>query len=189
MSRLTPLITAMAFLLCGAAASGGTAGAAGGDLPAADINAVFGTFGFTETKKISPNGCAVDSILDQTKYLNSVPLLQSLQMLNPDITQTVINVKPNLLMMTFAMEMAPTVTRDVFEQNDVVSLCQFRQHIDDVDDYGNEQRKLIFSYRFDRQTSKKVNWDKFEYQNFVKIAPGFKFELWFMQKVGSETDL
>jgi hypothetical protein len=105
------------------------------------------------------------------------------------ITHTIHGRSPNLLMMTFALEMAPTVTKDVFEQDDAVSVCQFKQYIDDVDDYGNAQKKLMFSYRFDRQTFEKVNWDNFEYQKFMKIAPGFKFELWFMQEVDSETRL
>lgn len=154
----------------------------------ADKMSLFSQFGFTRVNSAPGKPCVVESTLSEDDFVKAIPTLQKVGILNPDITQTEINTKPHLLESAFTMEMAPLVTQDLFEKNDKVMTCQFRQILSDVDDYGTDRKRLIFSYKFDRATNNRVNWDNFKAMNFPKIAPAFKYEAWFLQSINEETE-
>ena len=146
----------------------------------------FTAFGFTRVKSIPNKPCIVESVLKEDDFIEAIPKLQKVGILNPDITQTAINSKPHMMESAFTMQMAPVVTHDLFEKNEKVMTCQFRQVLSDVDDYGTERKRLMFSYKFDRATDSRVKWDTLKTTGFLRIAPGFKFEPWFMQAVNAE---
>jgi hypothetical protein len=150
------------------------------------MNTTLSQFGFVSTKPIVGKPCVIESTLIEADYLSSIPMLKKVGILNPDITQTYINMKPRLLESAFVLEMAPNVVRSVFDEDARVTACQSRQILSDVDDYGNDRKRLMFSYEFDSATYKKVNWDKFDPRKFRNIASGFKFEIWFMQETSEE---
>ncbi|MBV9755857.1 MAG: hypothetical protein JO047_02270 [Alphaproteobacteria bacterium] len=152
-----------------------------------DVNSVFGRFGYATTSKIDQKSCQITLKLDQKAFIEKVPMLQAMQLLNPDITQTKINTEPTVLSMAFSLNMAPVAIKEVYDENPGVDRCSFRQNVAVVDDYGNDRDEWFFSFAFSRQLYKRINWDKFPPQNLMKIAPEFRFNPVVMMKANNES--
>jgi predicted outer membrane lipoprotein len=75
--------------------------------PSLSVNEVFGGFGFTMSTSIEPS-CRVIGTIDKQTFLQKVPLLQTMGMLNPDLTKADINIKPTVLAAAFAILTAIT---------------------------------------------------------------------------------
>ncbi len=84
-----------------------------------------------------------------------------------------INSKPNMLSMAFVLEMLPVATKEIYDNNKDVDRCEFSQSLSSVDDYGNDKEILMLTYEFTRALYKKINWDNFQAQNMMKVAPKF----------------
>lgn len=132
-------------------------------------------FGFTSHREPG-KACKVTATLNRAEFITGIPTLKTLGMLNPDyVTQTVINLEPTTLAMTFLFEQATALTQGTFQDDSTVTTCSFSYSILDTDDYGNDRKMLAFSYSFDRPTYSKVNWDKVDYLKFPKITQRFTF--------------
>jgi hypothetical protein len=139
------------------------------------VNAVFGRYGFSDSPNINSQSCKVSMQLEQKEFLTHIDELKTIGLLNPDLTQTAINLKPNLISMAFIMQMLPVATKEIYENNKNVDLCEFTQSLIGADDYGNDTHIMVLSYNFTRSLYKKINWDKFEAQKMLKVAPKFQF--------------
>jgi hypothetical protein len=138
-----------------------------------DVNAVFGRYGFSITPHATGSSCSVTMTLAEKTFVDSIPELKQIGLLNNELTQTAINSKPNMISMAFVIEMLPVATREVYDSNKNVDICEFSQSLLAVDDYGNDKKIPMLTYEFSRSLYKKVNWDKFQAQNLMKIAPKF----------------
>ena len=172
-------------LIIGAALTSPALNAIAQDLDA-DVLTAFSAFGYTHIKPTPGKPCVVETVLSEDDFIKAIPALQKIGILNPDLTQTAINTKPHMIESAFTLQTAPVATRDLFEKNEKIITCQFRQMLTDTDDYGADRKRLMFSYKFDRATNNRVKWDNLKTANFPKIAPEFKFELWFMQAINGE---
>lgn len=151
------------------------------------FESMFGQFGLKVRREIAGTKCSVDSDLDASTFISSIPMLQGIGLLNRDVTQTQINTEPTRLELAFSIQMAPLIIQPTFERQPQPSNCVFRQFLDDADDLGNDRRRLLFSYAFSNALSGKVNWDKFQALNITKIAPRFRVEPWAMQTFMEES--
>ena len=141
----------------------------------ASVNSVFGRFGFT-TQREADKGCATVMTLDRKTFIDSMPQLKAMDILNPEyVTQTRINMEPMALAMAFALEMAPTVVKELYDGEKTSDKCSFRQVVIIQDDFGNDKTETLFQFGFTRAVYSKVNWDKFQTQNLSKIASKFTF--------------
>lgn len=153
------------------------------------VNSVFGRFGYRLEEKSSGKLCQAKLQLDEKAFLESIPSLKQLQMLNPDITQTQINAEPTVLSMAFSVEMAPVSIKEVYDENLSADRCFFKQTLNTVDDYRNDEKEWLFSFWFTRELYMKVNWGKFQPANLAEIAANFKFNPAMMIKANNERGL
>lgn len=116
-----------------------------------DVNSVFGRFGYKLDAKLGTKSCQIDLQLDEKAFLESIPALKQLQLLNPDITQTKIHTEPTVLSMAFSIEMAQVSIKDVYDENPSADRCFFKQTLNTVDDYGNDEKEWLYSFGFTRE--------------------------------------
>jgi hypothetical protein len=150
------------------------------------VNDVFGRYGFSSAPHVTSSVCNVEMGLNQQKFLDNIGELQKLGVLNPDLTQTTINLKPNSLSLAFALQSIPVATKEVYDNNKDADRCEFSQSMVIVDEYGNNKKLLMFSYHFTRAIYQKINWDNFLSQNMLKVAPKFHFSSEFQSVVVKE---
>jgi hypothetical protein len=152
------------------------------------INDVFGRFGYT-THRASTKICDMVMTLDRRAYIEAIPQLKAIQMLNPEyVTQTRVNREPTVLAMGFALQIVPLVVKDLFDGDSAVGNCTFRQMIQVQDVYGNDRTEVLFWFDFSRGLYTKINWDKFAPENLPKIAPKFSFGIETMKQIETERD-
>jgi hypothetical protein len=122
---------------------------------------------------VTASSCNVEMGLNQKTFIENLPQLQQIGLLNRDITQTQINSEPNMLSMAFAIQMLPVATKEIYENNKKVDRCEFSQSLSSIDDYGNDKKIKVLTYEFTRALYKKINWDNIPTQGMMKIAPKF----------------
>ena len=125
-------------------------------------------------KRASGPTCAVTMDLDEGEFIQAIPSLVAIGLLNGEMaTQTRINVQPTLLSFTYMLEVAPETIKSTFDDDPKAQDCKFTQYLTSTDDLGNTQRKMVVSFNFNRALYLKVNWPKFEYIKLPKVAPNF----------------
>lgn len=122
---------------------------------------------------------------DRAKVIANIPMLQQLDIINPDLTETQINLMPNTITMSFLLVdvagLMPMVYKAVpMDQSDWTVVLKV------ADLYGHLQTKTAFTFRFNKALFDRINWDNFETQNFAKVAPGFRFSPWLESAVTAE---
>lgn len=120
---------------------------------------------------------------DQQKVINNFPLIQQLGMMNPDITQTQINMMPSALAAVFLQEVTATLIHPLYEATTAQETA-WSSALIVADTYGHMQTKTVFTFRFNRALDGKVNWANFNDANLPKIAPGFVLTPWGNQVFG-----
>ena len=140
------------------------------------------SFGVNETIDWNVKPRKVAIYLDQQRVISSIPNMQEMGLLNPDITQTTINLYPNAISITVATEMAVLKTIDAYSHSGIDEAV-FSISLVVSDEYGHEQTKPLFSYRFNRALNNRINWDNFQIGNLPKVALGFRYSNWAMQNM------
>jgi hypothetical protein len=138
-----------------------------------DVNAVFGRYGFSSLPHVTGSSCSVELSLNQKTFIENFDELKQIGLMNRDISQTMINSKPDFLSMGFVVQMLPVATKEIYDDNKNVDRCKFSQSLSSVDDYGNDKKILMLTYEFTRALYKKINWDSFQAQAMMKVAPKF----------------
>jgi hypothetical protein len=88
-----------------------------------------GMFGFNSTR-VAGKVCKIDSTLDKGAYIQSVPALKEIGLLNPDyVTQTRVNVEPTVLAMGYLLQVAPLTTKAAFDDDPNATICTFAFYI------------------------------------------------------------
>jgi len=113
-----------------------------------------------------------------------IPALQAAGALNPDITQTQINVMPNMLAEAIEMESAPINLKVAFK-NPKVKQVNYEMSLEVADDYGNLEKHLIVKFSMPRTTASKINWENFGGEQLPHIVHMY-FTPWFSQNVQGE---
>jgi hypothetical protein len=138
-----------------------------------NVNAVFGRYGFSSSPHVTGSSCSVELRLNQKTFIENLDEPKQIGLMNREISQTMINSKPNFLSMAFAVEMLPVATKEIYDENKNVDRCEFSQSLSSTDDYGNEKKILMLTYEFTRALYRKINWDNFQAQGMMKVAPKF----------------
>lgn len=173
-------ITALALgsvLLCSAHAE---------DASPKDVLSALEALGFKQTESISAASCRVAVEANQEEVLKSLPLLKKMEVLNEDMTLSDFRRAPTKTTMAIAMQMATMEIKAVYDSNPAADKCLFQHVMISNDEYGNPKKDGLFSYTFDRFTYKKINWDKFETQNLIKVSRDFKFNPAMASRINGE---
>jgi hypothetical protein len=119
----------------------------------------------------------VQVLCDQQKVIDSFPLIQQMHLMNPDITQTQINVMPSALSSVFLQEMTATLIHPLYQSTGAQETSWVGGLIV-ADAYGHLKSHAVFTFRFNRTLDGRVNWDNFDDANLPKIAPGYALTPW-----------
>jgi hypothetical protein len=147
---------------------------------------VFGRFGFHSGPIVSASVCSVRMNLDQKTFLDHFQEIQKIGLLNDRLDQSRVYTQPTTLSMGLIFVIIPTVTKNIYEDNDGADKCSFSQTITILDDYGNDKTVPVLTYTFTRAIYQRINWDNFPNQNMIKVAPGFRFSPEFQAMVSDE---
>lgn len=152
----------------------------------ADAINLFSIEGESASANITKASCNVTLTLDKDKFLQSIPMLQTAGILNPDMTTTQINRAPNSIAWVFATLGAGNATMQLYKLDRSVDQCSFIQYMNDIDDFGHTNKVKMFSYNFSRALSNKINWESFKAEKLPKIASQFKFGSEFRDTISDE---
>ena len=111
-------------------------------------------------------------LCNQDKVIAAVPALQSMGLLNPDLSQSTINLMPGMVATSFMMEIVSSMI-DPYYKSHSSDLTMWEADLVIANNYGHLQRMPIFGFRFTRSLDSRVNWDNMDFQRLEKIAPGF----------------
>lgn len=143
--------------------------------------------GATITFKRSGQVGNLEEVFDRDTVIRKIPDMQKAGLLNSDITQTAINMAPNSAVGTVTLIWTPVVLPSAFESypinklhTNVYSLTR--------DAYGNAEKHLIYSFDFTRSLYQRINWNHFDANGLMKVAPGFRFSPWYEGQTAIETE-
>jgi len=111
--------------------------------------------------------------VDMQEILKSIPNLQKANIINPDITQTNINLNRVEIAEFIALFNAGLIIMKAYESS-IVDKLNTHVYLVIPDDYGNKKKHLAFSFKFDRKIYEKINWSSFSPENLPKVALSFK---------------
>jgi hypothetical protein len=138
------------------------------------VSTVFGRYGFSSSPHLTASSCSVELELNQKTFIDNIDELKQMRLMNREISQTMMNSKPNFLSMAFGVEMLPVATKELYDNNKDADRCEFLLSLSSIDDYGNDKRILMLSYEFTSALFRKINWDNFQAQSMMKVAPKFR---------------
>ena len=92
--------------------------------------------------------------------------------MNPDITQTQINMAPDGFASLFMEQLTIDLVHP-FYQGTGAQRTAWYGALNTPDDYGHLRERLVFTFRFTRALDSKIDWNHLEDASFFKIAPGF----------------
>lgn len=142
-----------------------------------EFQAGLAVSGVTETVDWGKNPRKIEVLIDQATALQAIPLLQKGGMLNPDLTQTFINVHPNAVTLVLATTMTALELNDAYT-NSNIDQAEVEGIMLKVDDFGHKQRVPLFSFWFDRSIFSKIDWNNFEPGNIAKVSRHFQYSEW-----------
>jgi hypothetical protein len=105
--------------------------------------------------------------------------------LNPDISQTAINLMPVSLAGVVAIKMTVAAIQNTYQSTSTDSM-RVEAFMLVSDEYGRNITHPLFSFKFTRTIFNKINWAKFKVSNLQKVAPFFKYSDWYFSKMQSE---
>lgn len=172
MKKILPSIAA---LLIGCASFVSTASADTVSLK--DIVAGLKSFGCAMSSTKAGALTRVQVQCDQQKVIDNFPVLQKMGMMNPDITQTQINMMPSALAAVFLQEVTATLIHPLY-QSTPAQETEWSSSLVVADAYGHAKAHTVFTFRFNRAIDARVNWDNFNDANLPKIAPNYVLTPW-----------
>jgi len=152
----------------------------------AELQTLLSPYGGSVEMKSTGGVPTYEFSLNKREFMATVPILQKLHMLNPDMTPTYINLHPVTLSVVTAQEMSVVVLQKLYSgDSNHVRIVAFLM---EPDDFGHLQEHEMFHFSFTKSLFQKIDWDNFEMTKFSKVAPGFAFSDWALSTVSSETN-
>lgn len=128
----------------------------------------------SETK----NGqCVVSVTVDRGKVNRDFQKLQTIGLLNPDISQTFINTHQNPAALAMATQLAVMAIITEYRTTNM-DKCAFVASFLITDEYGQVKKQSLFGFGFDRKLFNKINWDNFENANLPKVSYQYQSSTW-----------
>ena len=118
---------------------------------------------------------------DRDKVIAEFPKLQQLGLMNPDITQTQLNVTPNVFAEVFLQEVTAELVHPYYA-NKPGDHTLWGGALVVPDRYGHERSHLAFTFRFTRALNDRIDWDHFHDADMAKVAIQFQFTPWLLQQ-------
>jgi hypothetical protein len=115
--------------------------------------------------------------LDQAKAIENWKVFQKIGLLNEDFDQSYVN--SHRIAITMVISLGGAMFAVLAQYRDTkIDKTNFAVYAQLTDLFGHDQTQLLYSFGFDRALFNKINWDKFETANLMKVAPGFTISPW-----------
>jgi len=118
------------------------------------------------------NGCNTDIKIDQPTFVSKIPVMIEDGIFNsrldPNAGLSAFHYLANL----FAVDYFNQTIQQVMESVKS-SKCRFSYYYITTDEYGNDEKKPMFAFDFDRETYKKIKWNRFDPNNIRRISKNF----------------
>ncbi len=126
----------------------------------------------------------VARVCRRSALVAAIPALQRNGFLNPDITQTQINMAPTFYASLLELYTMPALVRATFAKNRAPTL-EFGAFLTTPDQFGHLHTHLAFSFTMSRATEKRIDWPHFAPGNLMKITP-FHYSSWWYAQIRDE---
>ncbi|MBF0877289.1 hypothetical protein HKD21_10570 [Gluconobacter cerevisiae] len=132
------------------------------------------------------NGCQANIDIDQQKFSAQLPeMIESglfNKRLDPEAGNSAFHYLANIFSVELFKEIIPKVMRSVKNES-----CHFSYSYISTDQYGNDDKKPMFSFDFSQSTYQKINWDRFDPDNVRTVSKQFSVSPEFNELVQQES--
>lgn len=123
---------------------------------------------------------------DEATIIGQAPELQERGVLNPDLTQTAINLDRIGIAGAVTFTATTVALKDVYAQNASLDRLKVRAILIVPDLYGHLDPRPIFTFGFDRALYNRIDWSHFDQTNLAQISKGFAFSPWYQEELTRE---
>lgn len=134
----------------------------------------------------SLSGDELDIVVDQQQAIDAIPSMQKIGVINPDITQTEIDLMPVTHSLADIGLAATTNILSYIFQNSYIYQLHVDTFLSYTDDYGHYVKVPCYSFDFDRDLYNRIDWNNFSGDNLIRIAPNIDFSSWCVDKLNEE---
>lgn len=111
--------------------------------------------------------------IDQNKILKNISKLQKKGIIDRNLTNTEISFYETQLVAMTSIPYITQVIKNLYHSNNKNDQIHIISYLLTTDLYGNNIKLFCYSFNFNRQLYQKINWQNFQANNIVKIAPDF----------------
>lgn len=147
----------------------------------------FSVWGISSTVANQNGMCMVNAKIDQPTFAAHVQDMVDKGVFSKRVSSTMGNTAPHYLMNIFEAEVAPSMVKRLFDEAGSPDKCHFVWGYINPDDYGNDKYFKMEDFYFLKSTYQKVNWDRFNINNLIKISDNFNPDPTFSGLVNEET--
>ncbi len=112
--------------------------------------------------------------VDQSKVVKLIPRLQKSGLIDRNLSKAEIEIYQPLLAAFVSIPYAVTLIRNYYARHPNTERIYVATYLVGIDLYGNNKAKTFcYSFEFDNDLYKRINWHNFHSINIIKIAPNF----------------
>ncbi len=120
------------------------------------------------------NGQNLSVFINQKTVMHSMRALQKAGYLDRNLTQTEASFYPSLLPASLSMRYTIDILKNIYVKNANADVIHINAYLLSFDLYGNNEKAICYSFDFNRELYKKINWKNFQISNLKRVAPNFK---------------
>lgn len=139
-----------------------------------DFNSSFDFDNKNKTLEIYSAGNAILENIEEYKISGII---------NPEITQTFLNVYSISTVSYIAIYATSYVLKDVYSIYNDLDKLAVKVYLLWNDKYGIPQKHLICKFNFDKQLHEKINWNSFHPKDLETISKNFQYSAWYQANI------
>lgn len=150
---------------------------------------MFQAWGVTFEYAPPPGACSLKCILHQEKYLQALPAMQRLGIINPNLTARQVNDMPVTLGFTIGLALAPTVTIATLNIYPAAETCHFETYVSFKNASGSDEINQLFTYELDRGTYNRTDFTSLSSEQFLTTVQNYRLSGWAKTTITKERKL
>jgi len=131
--------------------------------------------------------CTFKLTLDQTRFNEIMPRLLEKGMLGNGESLQTANQHFTGMETVWSLSIMAALVQQTYRLNPKVDRCAFEGRFLVPDDYGHSRDQPAYTFDFDRALYKRIDWDRMEARNLMKVAKRFRFSDWVGQEMHKES--
>jgi hypothetical protein len=148
---------------------------------------ILKTYGFSNVQSLEASPCALKLTLDQTTFNEIMPLLMEKGMLGNGESLQAANQHFTGMEIVWSVSMMSALVQQTYRLNPKTDRCTFEGRFLVPDKYGHAQDKPAYTFDFDRALYKRIDWDRMEARNLMKVSKSFHISDWVSLEMNKES--